>query len=148
MNRKQPFTFEEFKDIYSKVPRLCVDLVIQTEDGILLTLREKNGYVGQWHLPGGTVFYRESSESAIQRVAKEELNVEVSVIKLLGYIEYFSEVEKRGFGYAVSLAFLCKLESSDIKLDDQASKSQFFKVIPENTVTEQKAFFEKLQMPS
>ena len=30
MPRKQPLTFKEFKSIYSRVPRLCVDLLIKT----------------------------------------------------------------------------------------------------------------------
>ena len=144
MARKQPFTFEEFKEIYSKVPRLCVDLVIKTKEGVLLTLRQKNGYAGQWHFPGGTVLYREPIIDAINRVANEELGIGVEVKKLIGFLEYPSEQKERGFGYTISLAFLCKPKSSIFKLDDQVEKAEYFAVPPENTIQEQKELLYKL----
>lgn len=144
MKRKQPFTFEEFKAIYSKVPRLCVDLVIKTDKGVLLTLRTKNGYENQWHLPGGTVYYREKVEDTVKRVAEEELGIEVSIEKFHGYLEYFSEEKERGFGYTVTLVFICKPISKEFNLDDQVEKVGFFKTPPENTISEQKDLLNQL----
>lgn len=143
MNRSNPFTFKEFKYLYSKVPRLCVDLVIKSNNGILLTFRKKNGYENQWHIPGGTVFYREKLIDAAKRVAKEELGVNVTIQKFIGYIEYFSEEAERGFGYTVTLVFLCKLNDLKFVLDNQTSKVGFFKIIPKNTIKEQKKFLNK-----
>ncbi|MDO8488401.1 MAG: NUDIX domain-containing protein [bacterium] len=140
MRRQLPFSFTEFKAIYSKVPRLCVDLIIRNKLGILLTLRVKNGYVGQWHLPGSTVYYQEEIASAIKRIAKEELGIEVQVDKFLGYIEYLNEAKWRGFGYTVSLAFLCTSKNKALDLDDQVEQAQYFKVLPKNTISQQKAF--------
>ena len=144
MNRKQPFTFKEFKAIYSKVPRLCVDLVIKNSKGILLTMRQKNGWVGQWHLPGGTVYYKEALENTVKRIAKEELGIEITMGKFIGYLEYFSEEKERGFGYSVSLVFLCKSDNSNLSLDDQVEEAKYFKTLLENTVKEQKDLLEKL----
>lgn len=144
MLRKLPFTFKEFKEIYSKVPRLCVDLVIKTNDGTLLTLRTKNGYENQWHLPGGTVYYREPIEKAVERIAREELGIKVSIIKFVNYLEYFTEVKERGFGYSVSLVFLCKPEGTKFGLDDQVEKVNFFKKIPGNTILEHKKILREI----
>lgn len=144
MKRKQPFTFQEFKAIYSKVPRICVDLIIKTNKGVLLTFRTKNGYENQWHLPGGTVYYREQVEDTVKRVAKEELGTEVSIEKFHGYLEYFSEEKQRGFGYTISLVFICKTKNSEIQLDDQVEKVGFFKTSPENTIQEQKELLDNL----
>jgi ADP-ribose pyrophosphatase YjhB (NUDIX family) len=138
--RKLPFSFEEFKEIYSKVPRLCVELVIRTEKGVLLTLRQKNGYEGQWHMPGGTVYYREGVEAAVKRIASEEVGMEVAVGKFLGYLEYPSEEKERGFGYTVSLVFECSPKGTHLELDDQAEKADFFITPPDNTIAEQKEF--------
>lgn len=138
-----PLTEEEFKSIYSKVPRLCVDLFIQTEQGILLTLRKEKSWNSQWHIPGGTLYYKERLEDAVQRVAKGELGIEVSIEKLLGYIEYSSEEKERGFGYTVSVAFLCSPKSTEFKLNQQASEAKFFISLPANTIVEQKQFIEK-----
>jgi ADP-ribose pyrophosphatase YjhB (NUDIX family) len=144
MKRKQPFTYDEFKAIYSKVPRLCVDLVIKNKNGYLLTLRKKNGYEGLWHLPGGTVYYREHAPDAVKRIAKEELGTRVAIQKFIGFLEYPSEEKERGFGYSVSLLFLCKLTSSSLNLDDQAERVEFFKTIPENTIYEQRCLLDQL----
>jgi len=120
-----------------------VDLVIKSNNGILLTFRKKNGYENQWHIPGGTVFYREKLIDAAKRVAKEELGVNVTIQKFIGYIEYFSEEAERGFGYTVTLVFLCKLNDLKFVLDNQTSKVGFFKIIPKNTIKEQKKFLNK-----
>lgn len=107
MKRKLPFTYEQFKEIYSQVPRLCVDLLITTEKGTLLILRKNFGWEGQWHLPGGTVYYKEKVEDAVQRIAQEELGVDVTINQFLRYVEYPHEETERGFGYSVSLLFDC-----------------------------------------
>lgn len=139
----QPLTSEEFKDIYSKVPRLCVDVIIKTEEGILLTLRNEESWNGLWHIPGGTVYYKESLEDAVRRVAREELGIEVEVEKLLGYIEYFDEDKERGFGYAISVEFLCNPQSSEFNLNEQSTEVKLFKTLPENIIPEHKEFISK-----
>lgn len=144
MNRKLPFTYEEFKSLYSKVPRLCVDLVVKTHQGVLLVKREKHGWAGQWHLPGGTVFYREKIEDAVKRIAEEELEMAVDIEKILGYLEYFSEEKERGFGYSVALVFLCTPVNTDPKLDNLEVLAKYFDSPPDNTIQEQKAFLNKL----
>ncbi len=144
MPRKQPFTFEEFKSIYSRVPRLCADLVIKTDKGVLLTLRQKNGWEGQWHLPGGTVLYKESIHDAVNRLAEEELGIKVSIEKFLTYTEFLNEETERGFGYSVSLVFLCKPLSEVLKLDDQSEKAKYFTKPPKNTVLEQKMLLKSI----
>lgn len=136
--RKQPFTYAEFEQIYSKVPRLTVDLVVMTEGGVVLVKRQEQSWHGMWHLPGGTVLYREKIEDAVQRIAMEELGLSVMNEKLLGYIEYPSEVQERGFGYSVSLTFLCRADSSQIDwLKWSQQEIQVFESVPENTVEEQ-----------
>lgn len=146
MTRKQPFTYEEFKSIYSRVPRLCVDLIIKSEQGVLLTLRQKDGWKNQWHLPGGTVLYREKLEDAVNRIAQEELGVDVSIDRELGHTEFHSEVKERGFGYSVTIVFLCHLKTDKFKLDEGAAKFDFFKTLPENTIAEHKTFLENVKM--
>ncbi len=135
--------YDKFKEIYSQVTRLSVEVVIVREGKILLTLRDKLGWVGQWHTPGGTVLYREPVEDAVKRIAETELGVSVNVDKLLGYFEAFSEESERGFGYSISLAFLCTPDSYDFRLDTSARKFDFFDQIPANTVIEHKEFYSK-----
>ncbi|MBS3094225.1 NUDIX hydrolase [Candidatus Pacearchaeota archaeon] len=141
MNGK--FSEKEFKDIFSKVRRICADLIIKNSRGeILLTLRKHNP-VGFWHLPGGMIYYNESVENAVHRLAKEELNAEVKIIKHSGFIDWFDYI---GGDKPISIVFEVKLVSPEnkIKLDFQASEWKFFSEIPENILKEQKQFLDKL----
>ena len=79
---------EEFDWIFSRVPRLTVELVIaSTARGVLLALRDRGPCKGLWHLPGGTVRFGERVVEAVRRVAQDELGLTVSVGQLLGYID-------------------------------------------------------------
>lgn len=134
--------YEKFKEIYAQVTRLCVDIAIRDpQGGLLMTLRNKHGWVGQWHTPGGTVYYRESCVDAVKRIVMEELGVDCRVGEMLGYFECWSEERERGYGYSVSLVYECFPVSYDFKLNDIAKKYEFFTVLPTNTVEEHKAFY-------
>lgn len=136
-----PLTPEEFEDIYSRVPRLCIDPIVRTPDGIILSLRKGGfGWDGQWHLPGGGLFYRESVEDGLRRILRREVGIEVSILKLLGYMEFMSEEKERGFGYSVSLAILCDLVSGTPRTDESSLEIKMFTELPENMVDEHKLF--------
>src|SRR6185295_8718349 len=62
---------KEFDAIYSLVPRLTVEVVVQTDAGIVLTRRAIEPAKGKWHIPGGTVFKGETLRQAVKRVARE-----------------------------------------------------------------------------
>lgn len=138
MQRKLPFSFEEFKAIYSQVPRLCVDLVIKQDGKVLLTLRKDYGWENQWHFPGGTVYYREPLEEAVQRIAQDEAGMEVKIEKMLGYMEFLDEEEERGFGYTVSIVFLCAPLKEGIVI------GKWFNKLPKKMIRQHKDFLSKL----
>ena len=131
--------FIEFQEIYSKVPRLCLDLVVKNHQGVLLTLRNIEPAKGFWHIPGGTLLYDESIEQAIQRIALDELGTGVVVKRLLGFIDWFGT--KQGLGRPVSLEFLVE-PTGQIKIGSQASKFRFFKQIPVKTIKEHANFLQ------
>lgn len=140
MERKYPFTSDEFKEIYSRVPRLTVDLVIESHHGILLTLRKSDSYNNLWHLPGGTVYYKERLLNAVKRIAQEELGIQVEIMRLIDNLEYPDEEKARGFGHSVSAVYLCRPMNLNFKLDNSASKAEFFIDSPESIIPEQKGF--------
>ncbi len=143
--RKRPFTPEQFKAIYSQVPRLCVDLIIHNDQGdILLIKRVSNGWEGQWHTPGGTVYLGETLQQTVRRIADEELGVKIKINKLLGPIEVLTEIQIRGFGQSVSFAFDCTIIKGEPRESEPGENPTFFKEVPENTILEQKEFLEKL----
>ena len=100
-----PLPQDEFDWIFSRVPRLTVEVVIASADrGVLLALRDFGPCKGLWHLPGGTVRFGEPVVDAVKRVALDELGLTVSVGELLGYIEYPSHYN-HGLDSPVGLAF-------------------------------------------
>ncbi len=139
----KPLTFAEFKAIYSKVPRLCVDLVITSPEGVLLTLRDIDPWRNQWHLPGGTVLLGETMEDAIKRVGLEELGLEVEKDKVLGVVEFFnSEI---GHNHSVSVTYLVKILNGELQINNEALAAKYFKELPENTIIEHKKFLEGIK---
>lgn len=131
----------QFLEIFSKVPRLCIEIVIIQNNDILLTLRNIPPAKGFWTFPGGTIFYDESVLNAVHRIAKEELSVTVKIIKFLGYVDW--DANKNAVGHSVSLVFLTKITKGVIKTDFQAKEARFFKKLPENIVEEDKKFIEE-----
>ncbi len=140
---RDPLSPEEFKTIYSQVPRLCVDAIIRSEKGVLLTLRNLPHWNNMWHFPGATLRYRERPEDAVKRAAKNETGAEITIVKFLGYMEFPSEQKERGFGSSISLAFLCDLVGGKLEPKKDASEIRIFSDLPENMIVEQKEFLMK-----
>ncbi|HZM53879.1 MAG TPA: NUDIX domain-containing protein [Acidimicrobiales bacterium] len=110
---ESPLTEQEFREIYAKVPRLTVEVVVQSPLGILLTKRAAGPCSGLWHIPGGTVRFGEPLVSAVSRVAGTELGLELEVGSLLGYIEYPSHY-LNGLDSPVGLAFFCNVSHDQV----------------------------------
>ena len=135
---------KDFENIYTRVPRLCVDLVIKMDGGVILSLRSIEPYRDWWHLPGGTVYFRERLHDAVRRVALDECGIEVRVVKMLNYIEYPSYEQFPGEGNPVSIAFLCQVTGGKLRGSDQGEEVRAFKILPEKLIPEQKEFLEKV----
>ncbi len=132
---------KEYRFIYSRVPRLCVDILIFTEDGFILTKRGIPPYRGTWHFPGGGVLYREHLDKAINRLASTEVGVSVKKLTTLGYCEVVKE--EHTFRHSVSIVFAVKIRSGSLRESEQARKIKSFKRIPSNTIPEQGKFMRK-----
>lgn len=138
----QPFSEEEFRSIYSRVPRLCVDLIVRTPRGVVLTLRSLPSWHGLWHMPGGTILYRETVKEAAERVARREIGVSVKILHMLGYMEFPREEKTRGYGYSISIVLLCDLIAGELfEKTDEASEIKAWAELPEQMMPEHKEFF-------
>ena len=132
---------DEYKFVYSRTPRLCVDLAVVGKDGVLLTLRQIPPFKNTWHFPGGRVLHKETIEDAIKRIAGKELGVEMISSKLLDFLEVPNDGP---YVHSVSLVFLVKISGADnIKTDEQASDASFFKKLPKNIHPHQRSVLEK-----
>lgn len=140
---KLPLTDDEFRLIYSKVPRLNVEIVINTEDGIVLTKRSINPWKGYWHLPGGTVYMNETLEEAVRRIALDEVGLKVEAKELLGYVVYPSIKAHKGLGWPVGIAFSASTISGSLEVNENGEAAKKFKQLPVNIIQEQKDFIEQ-----
>jgi len=136
-NREHPLTPEEFKSIYSKVPRLTVEIIVKNdEDAIFLTKRAIEPCKGQWHLPGGTVRFGEPMLGAVHRIAKRELGIDVQEVNNTGYIEYPSHFEN-GLDSPVGIVFEVRKHSGGLTPNDESQESGWFTQLPEGMHADQ-----------
>jgi 8-oxo-dGTP diphosphatase len=135
-----PLPQAEYEEIYAKVPRLTVEVVVVSPDGVLLTRRQTGPCAGLWHIPGGTVRFGETLTVAVRRVAEHELGVEVTIDDLLGYIEYPSHLA-RGLDWPVGIAFRVQLTpSSADRFRPTPDAVAWFTTLPGAMHDEQNAF--------
>jgi len=87
-----------------------------------------------WHIPGGTILFKEPILHAIKRIVKEELGIKVKVIKHLGVIEYLKEEGR----HTITNVYLAKIKEGSPRGSDQAKEIGYFKKLTENCVPPQK----------
>ncbi len=87
-------------------PLVTVDGVIMIDKTHIILIRRKNPpFQGQYALPGGFVDVGETVENACVREVKEETNVNVKIVKLIGV---YSDPKRDPRGHTVTIAYLCK----------------------------------------
>jgi ADP-ribose pyrophosphatase YjhB (NUDIX family) len=135
-----PLPKPEFDAIFSRVPRLTVEVVIAAPDcGVLLNQRAIEPCIGLWHLPGGTVRFGEPVKDAVTRVAAAELGIAVRARDLLGYIEYPSHY-LNGLDSPVGLAFAADPIDGPPDVDALPGEWKWFSRVPPEIHDEQAAF--------
>lgn len=93
-----------------ETPKIMVDVVIPSEDGVVLIRRGTDPYEGMWALPGGFVEVGEAVENAAVREAKEETNLDVELERLVGV---YSDPDRDPRGHNVSVTFLARVTGGD-----------------------------------
>lgn len=137
-------TDEEYQFVYSRTPRLCVDLVIRTEEGLLLSKRLIPPFENLWHFPGGRVGYKETIPDAINRISLAEVGTTSNAIGLLGYIDM---PDDGPYVHSVSLAFEVQLDKTAITGSNQAKEFKVFNSLPEQMHPYHLHFLQSLNLP-
>lgn len=109
---------EFFKPFRNPLP--TVDLIIETEGGIVLIYR-KNPPCG-WALPGGFVEYGETLEETAIREAKEETNLDVKIKYLLGC---YSDPKRDPRFHTITTVFVAE-GKGELKAQDDAKLAKIF----------------------
>ena len=82
--------------------------IFNNEGKLFITLRGKkaNNERGTWEIPGGGVEFGETLEHALKREMKEEYDIEIEVIELLGIFDHIIPDDKQHW---VSPSYICKI---------------------------------------
>ncbi len=101
--------------------------VIKKNNHYLLTKRQSpKKEWNKWQFPGGELKFRESLEKALTRELKEELGVEVKIIKFIPKV--FEIIREKDNFHGLFFVFLCHLLNNyqKIVLDSEASEFDWF----------------------
>jgi 8-oxo-dGTP diphosphatase len=99
---------------------LTTDCVVFSESGAAVLIRRKNPpFQGQYALPGGFVDEDETVEEACVREAKEETNLDLKDLQLVGV---YSAPGRDPRGRTVSAAFMAMADLSQLCAGDDAAE--------------------------
>ncbi|MET0388790.1 MAG: NUDIX domain-containing protein [Polyangiales bacterium] len=107
-----------------RTPLLATDIIIELHDrpGHPIVLIERKHEPLGWALPGGFVDEGESVEAAAVREAAEEVNLEVTLTKLLGV---YSDPDRDPRGHAVSVVWVAVAGGDPVPMDDAVALRTF-----------------------
>lgn len=142
-------TFSEFVRV---MPQICVEIVVSTEDGILLAKRANKPVRGEWFWPGSRLYKGERLEDAAHRIASEELGIEIELLERLGVHEHFWKTSAEvghPSRHTVNLVFLVTPVESEFEvcLDDQHSAVKFIEEIRSSHHEYVKDYFAEHNLP-
>lgn len=78
-----------FAAFLERLPQVSVELFLETDRGVLLVRRTNDPAADKWFWPGTRLFKGETFEAAAERLAQEELGIEVDLRSRLGTYAHF-----------------------------------------------------------
>lgn len=92
----------------------CGALIINDKNETLLLKRtsKTRNQAGLWSKPGGAVEFGEKIEDAVKREVREEIGVDIELIKSLGFTNHYMNEEKQHW---LSLNYLAKITNGEPK---------------------------------
>lgn len=116
----------------------CGALIFNDKNELLLMKRSKkievhHSTVNMWSTPGGEVEFQEKIEDAVKREVREELGVEIEIIKFIGFND---QILKKAGVHWTCHEFMCKIKSGEPKNMEpkKCDELRWFKIndIPKN----------------
>ncbi|MEA3430860.1 MAG: NUDIX domain-containing protein [Nanoarchaeota archaeon] len=106
-------------------PRLTSAVLVENDGKFLLAQRNKENARGCWVIPGGGVDFGETLKDAAVREIKEETNLDVEIVKLIGHKEVVFPMHDY---HTVIFFYLGKPKHLNIKASDDVSDARFFSI--------------------
>lgn len=126
---------DEYEKIARQIPIICVDIVIRDRTGRYLIIKRENPPLkGQWWVPGGRIRKQETILYACMRVARAELDCQLTGIRPIGFYEDIFTGEESPYDFpfhTMSFVFEAKKLSGDVKLNGQSSAWTWSEALPD-----------------
>ena len=106
-------------------PRLGSAVLVEKDGKFLLGKRNKENANNLWIIPGGGVRYGETIKDAAVREIKEETNLDIDIVKLIGYKEI---INLPGNYHTIVFFHLAKPKHTNIKPKEDISEAKFFSI--------------------
>ncbi len=115
--------------------------ILNENNELLLQKRAVPAEKDHWCIPGGRLEMFETLEHAVIRDVKEETDLDIKVIRLMGICDHIIQNEN---AHWVAMSYLCKIENGNPKImePDKASDMKWFALneLPDKlTITTKKA---------
>ena len=125
---------EDWRTVVRNVPIVSVDLVVVHDGHVALGKRRNRPAKGEWFVPGGRIRKHECLDAAVDRVAREELGVEVAIRERLGAYEHLyhdAELDEVGGKHYIAFGYVVESEEAPRPADDQHAEFELFDEAPE-----------------
>lgn len=115
---------------------VSIDSVIVKGNKVLLIQRGVEPHKGFWGIPGGYVGWDESAEDTVKREVKEETNLDVTEVKLVGVYSSPSRHPKQ----VINIVYLVQVKNGGLKHGDDALDAKWvsFDELPEKMALDHK----------
>lgn len=114
---------ETFREFVARLPQVCVEVVVEQDDRVLLARRTNEPVAGEWFWPGGRLYKGEQLDDAARRVGREELGLDLVLGDRLGVYAHFWETSAPGPSrHTVNLVYRASTPADlpgAVALDDQ-----------------------------
>jgi colanic acid biosynthesis protein WcaH len=120
-----------FKTIIDSTPLISIDILLKKDNKVLLGKRINKPAQGYFFSTGGRVNKNETIDSAMGRIAKNELNIELKTTpKFIGVFEHFYDdsIYKNVSTHYVNLAYEYEVEEVLNLPTEQHNEYQWFTV--------------------
>jgi colanic acid biosynthesis protein WcaH len=120
-----------FKTVIDSAPLISIDILLKKGDKVLLGKRVNKPAQGYFFSTGGRINKNETIDSAMARIAKNELNIELKFMpKFIGVFEHFYDdsIYESVTTHYVNIAYEYEVEEIPDLPTEQHSEYQWFTV--------------------
>jgi len=120
-----------FKIVVDSAPLVSIDILLKRNNKVLLGKRVNKPAQGYFFSMGGRINKNETIDSAMNRIAKDELNIELKTTpKFIGVFEHFYDdsIYENISTHYVNLVYECQVEEIIDLPTEQHSEYKWFTV--------------------